>query len=330
MYSRDLVQKIRELYSKKKNYSEVARILRMRCSTVHYMVTNDYSRPKRQRGPQKTIDRRAESRINVEVKRLQGQNEKVTASKIRKNCSLDLSVRTVQRAMKGLRLTYGKVPRRTPLQSLHKKKRVELAEKWIVENLVNKNVVFTDEKRFSFDGPDNWFSWYDPFNPPTRIKRQLGGGSVMVWGATLPSGELIVHRLDGRVNSSVYTKMLEKNVVPLLNSKYGEEGYIFQQDNCSVHVSKESKNFFSRRKIKLLEWVAYSPDMNIQENVWSMISEKVYENKQFFNKENLWQSIQDAVDEINQREKAKVRGLFEKYNNRLLTLIKNHGDAIPY
>lgn len=232
--------------------------------------------------------------------------------------------------MKGLGLKYGKVPKRTPLQAQHKQKRFELAENWIVENLVTKKVVFTDEKRFSFDGPDNWFSWYDPFNPPARIKRHLGGGSVMVWGATLPSGELIVHRLDGKVNSTVYTQMLDKNVIPLLKSKFGEQGYIFQQDKCSVHVSKESTNYFNRRKIKLLDWVAYSPDMNIQENVWSMISEKVYEKKQYFNKENLWESIQDAVDEINLREKAKVKSLFEKYNNRLLSVIKNHGNAIPY
>lgn len=82
MYSRDLVQKVRQMYSKKKNYHEVARDLRLRCSTVHFMVNNDYSRPKRQPGPKKKIDRRLESRIKAEVKSLQRKIDKITASKI--------------------------------------------------------------------------------------------------------------------------------------------------------------------------------------------------------------------------------------------------------
>lgn len=72
---------------------------------------------------------------------------------------------------------YKKVQRSPPLTSQHKKQRVEFAREWIGDNVLNKNVVFNDEKRFSF-GPDNWFSWYDPFNPPQRIKRHLGGGGV--------------------------------------------------------------------------------------------------------------------------------------------------------
>ena len=34
-----------------------------------------------------------------------------------------------------------------------------------------------------------------------RIQRQLGWGSVMVWGAALSTGEIIIQRLEGSVNS---------------------------------------------------------------------------------------------------------------------------------
>ena len=190
------------------------------------------------------------------------------------------------------------------------KERADLAEKWIGENLIGNNLVFADEKRFTFDGPDNWFSSYNPFNPTARIKRQLGGGSIMVWGATLSTGEIIVQRLEGRVNSRVYIDMLSKNVTPLLVSRFGEGGFFFLQDNCSVHVSNATKTYLKREKFHLLEWVAYSPDMNIQENIWSMISEKVYDGKQYFDKESLWQSIVKAVEEINKKEKDKVAGFF--------------------
>ena len=63
--------------------------------------------------------------------------------------------------------------------------------------------------------------WYDPLNPPARIKRQLGGGqSWLVACATLSTGEIIIQRLDG--NSLVYIGMLVKNITPLLLSRFGQ------------------------------------------------------------------------------------------------------------
>lgn len=330
MHSLELINKVRQLYKKEKSYDKVRKLLKMGKLTVQYIVKNDYSRLKKVRGPEKKVTRREESRIKREIKRLQGQNEKIFASKIKINCSIEASVRTVERALKDLGLTYKPIPRRNPLQPHHMKERVDLAEKWISENLIGNNLVFADEKRFSFDGPDNWFSWFDPFDPPARIKRQLGGGSVMVWGATLSSGEIIVQRLEGKVNSRVYIDMLNKNVTPLLVSRFGESGFYFQQDNCKVHVAKATQTYLKRKKFNLLKWVAYSPDMNIQENIWSMISEKVYGGKQYFDKESLWRSIVKAVNEINKKEKDKIAGFFHNYNKRLLTVIKHNGDVIPY
>ena len=40
--------------------------------------------------------------------------------------------------------------------------------------------VFTDEKRFSLDGPDNWSTWMKTKNDDKIIKRQMGGGGLMV------------------------------------------------------------------------------------------------------------------------------------------------------
>ena len=310
MHSIDLVEKVRQLYKTIKSYREVGNLLKMNESTIRYMVKNDYSRLKKERGREKKLTRREGSVIKREIKRLQDKNEKILASKIKTNCSIEASVRTVERALKDLGLTYKPIPRRNPLQPHHMKERVELAEKWIGENLIGNNLVFADEKRFSFDGPDNWFSWYDPFNPPARIKRQLGGGSVMVWGATLSTGEIIIQRLDGRVNSLVYIGMLDKNVTPLLISRFGQGGFFFLQDNCKVHVSNATQTYLKRKKFNLLEWIAYSPDMNIQENIWSMISEKVYDGKQYFDQENLWKSIVKAVCDLNKNEKEKIAVFF--------------------
>jgi len=113
---------------------------------------------------------------------LKDENSKVTAARIKENCSIDASIRTVRRELARLGFGYGNVTKKLPLTKVQKTRRIELARKWINENLISKNIVFSDEKHFKCDGPDNWFSWYDPFDPPVRVKRQMGGGGIMVWG----------------------------------------------------------------------------------------------------------------------------------------------------
>ena len=199
--------------------------------------------------------------------------------------------------------------------------------------MLSKNVIFSDEKRFSFDGPDNWFSWFDPFDPPQRIKRQLGGGCVMVWGMTLPSGEIQVQRLIGKVDSDVYIAMLKEKVVPYLNSKFGQEKYLFQQDNCRVHVSKKTKNYLSSAKVKTIDWPSYSPDLNIQENVWKMISDEVYNTKQYDSADILWVRIQrknTAVKQLNEKKREAIKKIYDEYGRRLLKVVDLNGTSIEY
>ncbi len=87
---------------------------------------------------------------------------------------MDVTVRTIQRGLSELGFGYKKVPKKLPLTKYHKDKRVVLSQEYIAENIINQNLAYTDEKRFSFDGPDNWLSWYDPYDPP-RINRQQKG-----------------------------------------------------------------------------------------------------------------------------------------------------------
>ena len=121
MYSDDFVRKVKELYTKHQCYRLVGSILGIYHSTVRYIVINDYSRPKKKRGPRKKVSLRQKTKIKLEVKRLQNANQHVFAGKIKENCNIDASLRTVQRAMKELGLGYKKVPQKLPLTAKHKK-----------------------------------------------------------------------------------------------------------------------------------------------------------------------------------------------------------------
>lgn len=330
MHSEEMIEKVRKLYKKHKSYREVARKLEIDHSSVRYMINNDYTRTKKKCGPRKKISNRELTKIKKEVRRLKSENQRVFASKIKSNCSIDANIRTIQRELAYLGFGYKNVSKKLPLTKTHKQKRVELSRLWIEQNLIGKNIVFTDEKRFSLDGPDNWCSWYDPFDPPQRIKRQMNGGGIMVWGMTLSTGEIHVELLEGRVNSSVYTSLLNDKIIPILDEKFGAQMFRFQQDNCKVHVSKETKSFFESKKIQTFEWPSMSPDMNIQENVWKMISDIVYDQKQYDSTDNLWKSVVKSVKHINAKKKEVIKSLYDNYNRRLLKVIDNNGNDIPY
>jgi hypothetical protein len=121
---------------------------------------------------------------------------------------------------------------------------VEIAKKWLSENHNWNATIFIDERRFKFDGPDRQQSYVEILPSgevlqPKRIKRQCGGGGIMVWGMIFPNGFLHLERHIGRMDSKKYIQLLQK-VLPIIENNCNGE-YILQQDNCSVHTSKATK-----------------------------------------------------------------------------------------
>ena len=50
-----------------------------------------------------------------------------------------------------------------------------------------ENVLFTDESRTTLDGPDGWMSGWllNGTTPQSKIRRQQGGGGVMIWAGII-------------------------------------------------------------------------------------------------------------------------------------------------
>ncbi|GBM45385.1 Transposable element Tc3 transposase [Araneus ventricosus] len=168
---------------------------------------------------------------------------------------------------------------RLPLSKLHISKRLQWArndisydDKWIA-------VLFSDERKWNLDGPDgNIKYWHDLRKEPgSFFSRQSGGGSVKVWAAFGFNDKVGLAFLDGRQNSPKYIETLENNLFPFAEN-IGVGNWEYQHDNAPIHTSNATKNYLNSTSVTVLQWPPISPELNPIENVWCIMSRKVYEN----------------------------------------------------
>ena len=146
----------------------------------------------------------------------------------------------------------------------------------------------------------------------------------MVWLMVMPNG-LISHKtIRGSFKSLNYLDLLRDLAIPILKLNFRDD-FIFQQDNSSVHTAKIIKKIFEKSRIKLLKWPAKSPDINIAEDLWRMISEDVYDGPQYSNLSSLEKAIDNAVMTINTTRKQDILDLYTSIPSRLVKILCKNG-----
>ena len=192
-----------------------------------------------------------------------------------------------------------------------------------------KDVIFSDEKRFCLDGPDGHSYYFHDIRKEelNSFNRQMGGGGVMCWGAFGYNKKSDLVLIDGRIDSKKYTNMLEERFLPFA-VQMANENWIFQQDNCSVHVSKFAHKWFLDHAVTLLDWPSCSPDLNPMENMWGNLSRIVYQHgKQYNTVDQLKSAILESWEKITTDE---CRKLINSMQNRIFELILKKGGHTSY
>lgn len=324
MKSETLRFNVLKLKGKGKSYSEIANILNISRNQVVNMCQYDLKIMKKKRGPQFKLKKYDKLKIKRKISIFENNQERINSNKIKKQCCLDVSVRTIQRHMKRCEMKYKNVRKQILLTNSDKFTRLETVRLWIGNNHPWEKTIFTDEKRFSLDGPDDWRSYVRNNFSSSRIKRQCGGGGVMVWMMVMPNGLLSFHFLEGKVDSKMYIDLMKIHVLPTLFLNYGLDFYL-QQDNAPVHRSKLTMDFFKSSGIKVLPWPPRSPDMNIVEDMWKVLSDSIYDGPSFQTRDELRLSIKNEIDNFNKERRHIVQNLYKDFRNRLCVVLEKKG-----
>jgi transposase len=274
----------------------------------------------------------------------EGLGPKQITKRLRENLGIAASDETVRRHLKA-HLGRPLRPRKKPcLTQAHKAARLRFARRWLRKSW--DRVVVTDSKYFWLCprsvGPKRWVLYHEM--PPVQhaerncFKLHVYAG-VSRWGrtpmfATVGSTGL---KADSKgVNSTVYKKLLEENLIPacrdlIASSPLGRHSskmasFIFQQDNAKAHTSKQVQAWLKEQDFDVMEWPSKSPDLSWIENMWGYVANKLSQRKDLTPQNfevavrHEWEIIPNSVHS----------DMYHSINSRLRACIENEGGMTKY
>ena len=156
------------------------------------------------------------------------------------------------------------------------------------------------------------------------IRRRGFSIKVMFWGAITSEGPGPLVPIEGTVNAERYITILNDNALPLLQN----DNRIFQHDNARSHTASRTSDFLANNNVSVFPWPPYLPDMNLIENVWSLLKQKVNETttrsrSDFISKaQTVWTTDNDVAQ--------MCRNIYNSMPNRITALIIAKGGYTGY
>ena len=306
------------------SYTEIGQRLNITRHSAANLCQYKNKKMPNKRGPKFSINKAETLRITRAIANLKDKNERVNSTKLKNECELHISRWTIQRHMRRHGFQYKNMRSKIYLSKKHKDIRLQLIRGWITKNHPWEKTAFSDEKRFSLDGPDDWRTYATKYEESNRQQRQCRGGSVMIWLMCLPNGLLSYKFISGKFKADAFIELMQMSVVPILKLNFGNDFWL-QQDNASVHNCVKARDFMMKSSINILQWPARSPDLNIVEDIWKLISDQVYDDPQFRNTNQLMEKIKYVINLINQHKREKILDLYKSIRGRLCTVLYKKG-----
>lgn len=290
-----------------------------------FKETGDIKEKERSGRPLEITDRTKRAILNHIDK-----NRKTTLVKIKHDLQLDISKSSIHNILKDEGLSSHYAKKKFSIPEKAKINRLNVAKKWqkFKASFWNR-IIWSDECNVVFGGPNDkiriW-KYHDEFVFPNQndTAEKFGKFSIGVWACFLANGTRSIEFYDGRLDAISYSKILEKNLIPIIKAKRGKYRPIFQQDNAPCHNAKYTTNFLAKNGVEVLDWPPYSPDLNPIENVWSLIKREIIQsNSQILSQNDLIMVVKNLFFAI--INDNILKNLSDSLTNRIEKVIENEG-----
>ena len=161
------------------------------------------------------------------------------------------------------------------------------------------------------------------------------GITVNVWAAITNRG-ILAHRVyEGVMNSDLYLKIMRYTFMPAARKRFGtRRSFWSQQDNARYHHEARVKVMMhgpSWRRVRLLDWPSYSPDLNIIENLWPRLRERVVALKPR-SKADITTAIDTVIAQMNAEEPTThyFKNLFASFPTRCQEVVAGEGFSVDH
>ena len=250
-------------------------------------------------------------------------NNFISCSALKKDLNISASRWTIQRALNNANFKWSRALRKPTLTSTHKSNRLEFCR--LHMNRSWTHTWFTDEKRFCLDGPDfTTYYWHDLRKDPVVVsKRQADGGGTMVWAGISSEGKTSLCFCQNTINAAGYQRILNDHFLP-----FYESGDFLVQDNAPIHSARTTSEWLNRNNVHTIAWPSRSPDLNLIENVWSILARNVYKNNKHY---HCLQDLKQAIlYEWEHLDSNVITKLISSMPDRIFYCIQGKGSWTKY
>lgn len=160
--------------------------------------------------------------------------------------------------------------------------------------------------------------------------------TIKVWGLISYWGVGPLIRYYGSMERVLYlgtlTRELEPRLPAIHRAARAEFGHnvdlTFIDDNASCHGVPEVVTWKNKNHLCSDIWPSRSPDLNLIENVWGYLEDRLYEIKDLlYNSDDVWNHTLEIWNNIN---RDYIVSLYRSMPDRMQSLLDNRGGPIHY